>query len=267
MKPCIALAVVFSLFSISAAVAAPPQPAPAQPAAPAPKAAGAAQPAVATGDQAITFDDETVSAPSKSFESIIGDWYVAEVGGARGLMVDGSKWRQGTPSASLADQAKRLYGDRYAEFLDGVKAFAFFPLSVYKGECTGDDLTLSMRFYPQAGRIDQGAGIAWSIANDGSYWGARANALENNILFFKVVHGKRTVVQNVRGTPTPTRTWHTFQVHLKGKSLTVELDGKEYLRREMEAPHSGRCGLWSKADSQVLFDDFRIIHGHGSAAK
>lgn len=43
-------------------------------------------------------------------------------------MVDGSKWRQGTPSASLADQAKRLYGERYAEFLDGVKAFAFFPL-------------------------------------------------------------------------------------------------------------------------------------------
>ena len=53
-----------------------------------------------------------------------------------------------------------------------------------------------------------------------------------------------------------------------GTNVTLvlyKLDGKEYLRREMEATHSGRCGLWSKADSQVLFDDFRI--SHGSAAK
>lgn len=233
----------------------------AQPKAPGPVAAAAAAPALGPGsggEQLVNFDAEAVGAPAAEFESVIGDWSIGEQAGARGLRVDGSKWRQGTPSASLADQAKRLYGERYAEFLDGVKAFAYFPLAVYKGDCTGEDLTLSVRFYPENGRIDQGAGIAWSIANDGSYWGARANALENNILFFKVVRGKRTVVQNVRGTPTPTRTWHTLQVHLKGKSLAVQLDGKEYLRRELEAPHSGRCGLWSKADSQVLFDDFRI---------
>jgi hypothetical protein len=241
----------------TALLAAPPQAAPP----PAPAASPAATTATATGEQLIQFDDQPVGAPPANFEPVIGDWYVSEAGGQKGLLVDGSKWRQGTPSANLADQAKRLYGDRYAEFLDGVKAFAFFPLAIYKGECAGDDLTLSMRFYPQAGRIDQGAGIAWSIAKDGSYWGARANALENNILFFKVVRGKRTVIQNVRGTPTATKTWHTFQVHLAGKSLTVQLDGKEVLRRELEAPHSGRCGLWSKADSQVLFDDFRISHG------
>jgi len=229
----------------------------AQPKAPAPTAATSS---LSGGEQLVNFDAEAVGAPASQFESVIGDWSIGEQAGARGLRVDGSKWRQGTPSASLADQAKRLYGERYAEFLDGVKAFAYFPLTVYKGDCSGDDLTLSVRFYPENGRIDQAAGIAWSIANDGSYWGARANALENNILFFKVVRGKRTVVQNVRGTPTATRTWHTLQVHLKGKSLAVQLDGKEYLRRELEAPHSGRCGLWSKADSQVLFDDFRINH-------
>ena len=26
----------------------------------------------------------------------------------------------------------------------------------------------------------------------------------------------------------------------------------------LEAPASGRCGIWSKADSQVLFDDFTV---------
>jgi hypothetical protein len=143
-------------------------------------------------------------------------------------------------------------------FLDGVKAFAFFPLAVYKGDCSGQELTLSMRFYPIAGRIDQGAGIAWSVAPDGSYYGVRANALEDNLLFFRVVRGKRTILENVRGVHTSTRAWHTLKVTLRGKALSAELDGKQRLKRELDAPASGRCGLWSKADSQVLFDDFTI---------
>jgi hypothetical protein len=216
---------------------------------------------VARADVLVTFDDDAVGAPSRELEPVVGDWYVTELEGRKGLMVDGSKWRQGTPSANLADQAKRLYGDRYAEFLDGVKAFAFFPLAVWKGDCAGEDLTLSFRFYPKAGRIDQGAGIAWSIAPDGSYWGTRANALEDNLLFFKVVRGKRSVLQVVRGIHTATRTWHTLKATLHGKAISVELDGKEVLKRELEAPANGRCGIWSKADSQVLFDDFQVTKG------
>jgi hypothetical protein len=206
----------------------------------------------------INFNDDKPGSPPAQFEPVVGDWYVSELGGQRGLFVDGSKWRHGTPSASLADQARRLYGDRYAEFLDGVKAFAFFPLAVYKGECPANDLTLSFKFFPQAGRIDQGAGLAWSIAPDGSYWGTRANALEENLLFFHVVRGKRQVLQTVRGVHTETRTWHTLKAELRGKSIRVELDGKEVLKRELESPASGRCGIWSKADSQVLFDDFTV---------
>ena len=208
--------------------------------------------------EVVSFDADASGGPAAQFEAVVGDWHVADLAGARGLMVDGSAWRQGTPSANLADQARRLYGERYAEFLDGVKAFAYFPLAVYKGDCPSGDLALSVRFYPQAGRIDQGAGLAWSIAPDGSYLAARANALEDNLLFFRVVRGKRTILETVRGVDTPTRTWHTLAVTLRGRSLSVELDGKERLKRDLDAPPSGRCGLWSKADSQVLFDDFAV---------
>ena len=93
------------------------------------------------------------------------------------LKVDGSKWRDGTPSANLADQAKRLYGDRYAEFLDGVKAFAFFPLAIAREAPPPRDIRVRLRFYPLAGKIDQAAGIAFGIQTDGSYLGVRANAL------------------------------------------------------------------------------------------
>jgi hypothetical protein len=214
--------------------------------------------ASAAAPTAVSFDQDPPGQPPPTFEPVIGDWYVTDLAGARGLMVDGSRWRQGTPSANLADQARRLYGEHYAEFLDGVKAFAYFPLAVYEHDCPANDLSLSVRFYPQAGRIDQAAGLAWSIAPDGSYVGARVNALEDNLLFFRVVRGKRTILETVRGVETSTRTWHTLGVTLHGRQLSVTLDGQERLEREIDAPPAGRCGLWSKADSQVLFDEFEV---------
>jgi hypothetical protein len=206
----------------------------------------------------VTFNAEKVGGPASSFEAIVGDWYIGQADGQTGWMVDGTRWRQGTPSTSLADQAKRLYGDRYAEFLDGVKAFAFFPLAVWAEECSGDR-TISVRFYPIAGRIDQAAGIANDVQKDGSYWGVRANALENNLMFFKVVKGKRTIVENIRGVETATRSWHTLEIIIEGKRLTAKLDGTERLRRTLEHAPTGRCGIWSKADSKVLFDDFSVM--------
>jgi hypothetical protein len=220
-------------------------------------AAVMAEPAAGTASTKVSFEDDKKGAAASAFEAVVGDWYVAEADGKRGYMVDGTRWRQGTPSANLADQAKRLYGDRYAEFLDGVKAFAFFPIAVWNGECSGDR-QLWVRFYPIAGRIDQAAGLAFDVGKDGSYWGVRANALENNVLFFKVVKGKRTIVQTIRGTETATRTWHTLEAAIKGIDFVARLDGKEIVKRKLERAPTGRCGLWSKADSKVLFDDFEV---------
>lgn len=120
------------------------------------------------------------------------------------------------------------------------------------------DLVRSVRFLPLAGKIDQAAGFAFGLQRDGSYLGVRANALEDNLLFFKVVRGRRTVLENVRNPPTPTRTWHTLTATLKGRELTVELDGVRRLTRTLDAAPKGRVGLWSKSDSQVLLDDFTV---------
>ncbi len=139
-----------------------------------------------------------------------------------------------------------------------MKAFAFFPLAVWKGEPPSGDLALSVRFYPLAGSVDQAAGIAFAIAPDGSYLGVRANALENNILYFRVVKGKRTVMDDVRNVPTPSKTWHTFSVELRGTKMTVTLDGQKRFEKTLDRAPSGKIGLWSKADSQVLFDDFKV---------
>ena len=235
-----------------------PVPTPAAKPEPEPSASGAASPSAPAHVTNVTFDQEPLGGPPSDFEGVVGDWYISDVGRVHGLKVDGSKWRSGEPSANIADQAKRLYGDRYAEFLDGVKAFAFFPLAVWKRDPPAGDIRISVRFYPEAGKIDQGAGIAFAVAPDGSYMGARANALEDNILFFRVVKGRRTVIDTIRGVSTPSKTWHTFAVELRGKQLSVELDGKKRFDKTLDAAPTGRVGLWSKADSQVVFDDFAV---------
>src|SRR5262250_1350495 len=107
------------------------------------RAALAQTPSAPAAPVVVNFNADPPGAPPASFEAVIGDWYVAELAGERGLLVDGNKWRQGVPSANLADQARRLYGERYAEFLDGVKAFASFPLAVWQGDCSGENLTVS----------------------------------------------------------------------------------------------------------------------------
>ena len=40
--------------------------------------------------------------------------------------------------------------------------------------------------------------------------------------------------------------------------MTVELDGTVRFQKTLDAAPSGRVGLWSKADSQVLFDELRV---------
>jgi hypothetical protein len=237
---------------------APSPPPPVTSAAPAPPPPASSSAAPAASAKVGAFDNDPVGAPSSEFEAVVGDWYVAKTDTGQGLKVDGSRWREGAPSTSLADQARRLYGDRYAEFLDGVKAFAFFPLAVWKKDPPGGDMRISVRFYPEAGKIDQAAGIAFAIAPDGSYLGVRANALEDNVLFFRVVKGKRSIVDTIRDTPTPTRAWHTLAVEIRGAKIVTELDGQKRHEKTLEAPPRGRVGLWSKADSQVVFDDFEV---------
>jgi len=239
-------------------IASTPAPASAEPSAAVAASSPAPTRAATASGTTISFDAEKPGEASPEFEGVVGAWYVADENGARGLKVDGGKWRTGEPSVSLADQAKHLYGDRYAEFLDGVRAFAFFPFAVWKAEPPTGDHRISVRFYPEAGTIDQAAGIAFAIAPDGTYWGIRVNALEDNLLFFKVVKGRRTVVDDVRKVPTPSKTWHTLAVEIRGKLLSATLDGQKRFEKTLDFVPSGHVGLWSKADSQVLFDDFTV---------
>src|SRR5215210_3217900 len=218
--------------------------------------AALALPGLAAQPTKIDFSEETVGADPKSVVPVVGVWRVESEAGKKVLAVDGRQWKQGQSSAGLADKARALYGERYAEFLDRVQAYAYFPYAVVRSveNFTGGEITV--RFEGLSGRIDQGAGILFNLKPNGDYLTIRANCLENNLVLWKFEKGKRSSVKWVRNTPTPSRQWHDLKVRIAGNKVEGYLDGKLYLEHTWTTPISGKIGLWSKADSYVRFADY-----------
>jgi hypothetical protein len=51
--------------------------------------------------------------------------------------------------------------------------------------------------------------------------------------------------------------WHTLRVEFKANHFIVQLDGKEALAWDDDTfKDAGKVGVWTKADSVTLFDDF-----------
>ncbi len=208
----------------------------------------------------VTFDfsHETVGASPKSFSAAVGNWIIGTDSGNTVLVVDGRKWKQGVASSGLADKARALYGSRYAEFLDNVTAYAYYPFAV-AGKV--DDFTngeIKLRFKAIAGRIDQGAGILFDLKANGDYYALRANPLENNLVLWRYKHGRRSSVSWVRNVNTPSRQWHSLRLTVNGTQIKGYVNGRQYLSYKLPAPVSGRVGLWTKADSVVYFDDYQV---------
>ena len=113
------------------------------------------------------FDNETVGAEPKSFAAAVGNWVIVEDAGNKGLSVNGTKWARGQTSAGLADKARALYGERYAEFLDNVQSYAYFPIAVMNEVADFREGTITVRFKGVDGRIDQAAGILFNVQPNG----------------------------------------------------------------------------------------------------
>ena len=127
--------------------------------------------------------------------------------------------------------------------------------------CVKDDVALTdgwveVRFRPIEGREDQAGGLVWRFKDGDNYYVARANALENNVSLYYTENGRRNTIRYV-DAPVPGNAWHALRVEFAGKRIRVMLDGKTYL--EADDGHiagAGAVGVWTKADSVTLFDDF-----------
>jgi hypothetical protein len=132
-----------------------------------------------------------------------------------------------------------------------------FPLAVYQ-PVTVKDVDVTVHFKPVEGNIDQAGGIAVRLASPNNYYVVRANALEDNVRFYRVVNGRRQQIQGA-DVKVAASQWHTLGLRAEGNRFTVSFDGKPlYTAEDGTFANPGKVALWTKADSVTHFDAISI---------
>ena len=130
-----------------------------------------------------------------------------------------------------------------------------FPWCV-KSEPQFADGYVEVRFKPVSGKEDQAGGVVWRWKDGDNYYVARANALENNVSLYYTQNGRRITIKYV-DAPVAKNQWHTLRAEFAGNRIGVALDGKVYIEaNDAQIAGLGRVGVWTKADSVTVFDDF-----------
>lgn len=202
---------------------------------------------------------EKEGAEPTRFLSVVGDWSITTDEGKKVLLVDGREWKKGQPAGGLADKARAIYGARHEEFIDNVKAFAYFPYAVATGVDDFHDGEIAMRFKLIGGALDQCAGILFNLKPNGDYLAVRFNGKEDNLVLWTFDKGKRSFVKKgVKDVHIPFKEWHTMKIAVHGTQLEGYLDGEKLLDYTLAAPVAGKVGVWSKTDSISEFADYTV---------
>jgi hypothetical protein len=140
---------------------------------------------------------------------------------------------------------------------------ATFPVCI-KDDTSLKDGFVEVKFKPVSGKEDQAGGVIWRAKDSNNYYIARANALEGNVVLYKTVNGKRSSLDivgrkggyGVKETVASGQ-WHTLRVEFAGNHFKLIFDGKQLFDVEDTTfTEAGKVGVWTKADSVTLFDDF-----------
>ncbi|MEH2502010.1 hypothetical protein V1290_000821 [Bradyrhizobium sp. AZCC 1578] len=132
-----------------------------------------------------------------------------------------------------------------------------FPLAIHEN-FSAKDLIMQVRFKPVAGRIDQAGGVVVRLVDPDNYYVARANALENNVRFYRVVAGRRQQLGTSNNRVTSNE-WHVLTLRAEGNRFTVSYDGAVLFEvKDSTFKDAGGVALWTKADSVTRFDQVTI---------
>jgi len=132
---------------------------------------------------------------------------------------------------------------------------ATFPVC-FKNDTRIQNGFVEVKFKPISGKVDQAGGVVWRCKDANTYYVARANALEDNVEIYHTVNGRRVSFKEVQAKVS-SGVWHTLRVDFSGNRFTVSFDGRKVIEAEDDSiPEPGKVGVWTKADSETLFDDF-----------
>lgn len=183
--------------------------------------------------ESIHFDDQPTNRPPKG-------WLAAQTGAGR------VEWSVQTDA--LAPSKSRVLKQ---------SGIADYPVCLKEGSSIKDGF-VEVSFKALDGQKDQAGGVIWRASDTNNYYVARANALEDNICVYHTINGKRTQQKRISAKVT-VREWHMLRVAFKGSDFQISFDGTKVLDwSDATFPSAGMVGLWTKADSVTVFDDFNF---------
>jgi hypothetical protein len=132
-----------------------------------------------------------------------------------------------------------------------------FPLAIHR-PFSARNVDVSLRFKAVAGNVDRAGGIVVRLADPDNYYVVRANALEDNVRFYRVVNGRREQIEGA-DLKVSAQARHSLGLKAEDNRFTVTFDGRElYTASDDTMPGPGRVALWTKADSVTRFDRIEI---------
>jgi hypothetical protein len=132
-----------------------------------------------------------------------------------------------------------------------------FPLAVYRPLLVRD-VDVTLRFKAVEGKVDRAGGIAVRLSDTDNYYVVRANALEDNVRFYRVVQGRREQLEGADLKVTANE-WHQLGLRVVGDRFAISFDGRAlFTASDKTFAEPGRIALWTKADSVTRFDSIAI---------
>jgi hypothetical protein len=194
----------------------------------------------------VDFERDAVGQPPKGFEF-------------------GYTAKTGSPGKWVVQQDAGNAGNKYLAQIDPDRTRSRFPVAVV-ADVTAADVDVSVRVKPVSGRVDQAAGLVWRYQNEDNYYIVRANALEGNVVLYKVEKGKRTDLALKgegrtygKSAKVPSGEWSTLRVTATGPRFEVFFNGQKlYEVEDTTFAQPGKVGVWTKADSVTQFDDLTV---------
>ncbi len=195
-----------------------------------------------TVDMVFTFDNETVG-------KLPTDWTQYFTG--KGTKTD---WK------IVDDNGNKVLAQLSEENIEGhFNEIVYDKLNLKNTE-------LEVRIKGFKGKMDKGGGFVWRFIDKNNHYIVRENPEEDNVVLYKMENGVRTDLPLVGkgktyGVKVPPLgfDWNTLKLTVKDDLFTVYLNGKELFQvKDNTFTKAGKVGLWTKADSVVYFDDYRV---------
>ena len=130
-----------------------------------------------------------------------------------------------------------------------------FPICILNGPTIKDGF-VQVKIKMVDGKQDRAAGLIWRVKDSNNYNIIRANALENDVTYYQTINGKRSIKVR-KWFPVTSNVWHTLRVEFKGNMASASYDDAQVaIWWDDTFLEPGKVGVWTKADSVSMFDEF-----------